>query len=196
MIAGNPFIFAIESEISVAYERLSRRALGFFAIHVGGRCYGIRTWDATALSAAFDGVVKRIARRGGHKAPAISGADAEAIVTAYIRAEYIDHDEEELFHGMRDGQFNNLIQLTGISWAPDGEEGFDDGSHVLQFDIGNSVRLIAFTRRSSPLLDPGSLRDVWLESKVFYDILQDWHDRFKAEWESLPKADNTIPFLQ
>jgi immunity protein 42 of polymorphic toxin system len=37
MIVGNPSIFAIESQITKAYESLSMRALGFFVVHIGGR---------------------------------------------------------------------------------------------------------------------------------------------------------------
>ena len=69
---------------------------------------------------------------------------------------------------------------------PDGDEAFDDGSYVLQFDLGDRVRLIAFKRPES-LVDPASVREVWLSSDTFYNALREWRDTFLAEWESLPK---------
>jgi hypothetical protein len=61
MMIGNPGIFAIESEISRAYERLGLRALGFFVLHVGGRRYGVYEPEATMLANSFDDVQERIA---------------------------------------------------------------------------------------------------------------------------------------
>jgi hypothetical protein len=58
MIVGDPSVFAIESEITRAYERLSFRALGYFVIYVCGRSYGVRAPDATMLACSFDAVEK------------------------------------------------------------------------------------------------------------------------------------------
>jgi hypothetical protein len=66
MIVGDPNIFAIESRVTLAYDRPSQLALGFFAIHVMGRCYGVRKPDATMLADPFNEAVKRIAMRGSH----------------------------------------------------------------------------------------------------------------------------------
>jgi hypothetical protein len=52
-----------------AYERLGFLALGFFVIHIGGRCYGVRAQDATMLACSFSKVERRIAERGLHTAP-------------------------------------------------------------------------------------------------------------------------------
>jgi hypothetical protein len=188
MIVGDPSCFALESEITHAYERLSLRALGYFVIHVGGRCYGVRSWDATMLSAAFDGVAKRIAMRGSHDAPSFSMVDSEALAKAFSRAIYVEHEKEELFFGMRDSDFTTSLYSNDLVWAPDGDEGFDDGSCVLQFDIEDKVRLIAFSRDTNPILDPESLREISIPAETFYAILQNWHDRFLEEWASFPKG--------
>jgi hypothetical protein len=37
-----------------------------------------------------------------------------------------------------------MIYLTRVAWAPDGDATFDDGTCILQLDIGDLVRLIAF----------------------------------------------------
>ena len=50
MIIGNLSIFAIESSITQAHNTLSQRALGFFAIHVGGRRFSVCEPDATMMS--------------------------------------------------------------------------------------------------------------------------------------------------
>ena len=187
MIVGDPSHFALESEITYAYERLSLRALGYLVIHVEGRCYGVRTWDATMLATVFDGVARRIAMRGSHTAPTISTGDSETLATAFSRAIYVEHEQNELFFEMRDADFITLLNSANLDWTGDGDEGFDDGSCVLQFDIGDEVRLIAFTRATNPILDRDSLREVLLPAENFYAILQNWHDRFLEEWTAFPK---------
>jgi hypothetical protein len=57
---------------------------------------------------------------------------------------------------------------------------------VLQLDVGDRVRLSVFNRPES-LVDPASVREVWLSSDTFYNDLREWRDTFMAEWESLPK---------
>jgi hypothetical protein len=193
MIVGDPSRFALESEITYAYERPSQRALGFFAIHIGGRCYGIRNWDATMLATVFDGVSRRVAMRGRHSAPNVCTTNSEVLATAFSRATYVDHEPEELFLGMRDTVFLSMINSAKLEWTGDGDEGFDDGSCVLQFDVEAEVRLIAFSRATNPIFDPETLRDVCIPADDFYAILQNWHDRFLAEWESLPK--DSTPYL-
>jgi hypothetical protein len=56
MLIGDPRSFAVESEISRAYLRLSSRALGYFVIHINGKSYGVKTADATMLAGSFDEV--------------------------------------------------------------------------------------------------------------------------------------------
>jgi hypothetical protein len=72
--------------------------------------------------------------------------------------------------------------------APDGDEAFEDGSYVLQFDVKNRVRLIAFKSDHSYSYDPGTLSDVWLAAEEFYGILKQWRDSFDSEWVSAPKS--------
>jgi hypothetical protein len=57
---------------------------------------------------------------------------------------------------------------------------------LLRADVGDRGRLIAFKRPES-LVDPNSVREVWLSSDTFYSALREWRDSFLAEWESLPK---------
>ncbi len=187
MICGDPQLFALESEISEAYERRSLMALGFFLIHLNGRAFGVRAKDATLLSAAFDGVARRIAERGKHRFPAVSASSASELATGYSRAGYVQHDAGERFLGMLDSEFNQALHSKNIVWAPDGEEGFDDGSCVLHLDVDDTVRLVGFSRAENPIFDPHSLRELYLPGDLFYQILKDWKEHFEREWNLLPK---------
>jgi hypothetical protein len=188
MIVGDPSTFAIESGITCAYERLSFRALGYFVLHVAGQTYGVRGPEATMLACSLDAVEKRLAERGNHTAPFAAEADAGKIVDAYWRA--IFNDEQELtYFGIPLMQFRDLFSASSrdCAWAPDGDEAFDDGTHVLQFDVGDRVRLIAF-RFPGCGCPPDKLTDVWIPADDFYSILQRWHDGFVAEWAAAPKT--------
>jgi hypothetical protein len=73
-------------------------------------------------------------------------------------------------------------------WAPDGDEAFDDWSHVLQFDVGGRVRLIGFRSNERGYHhDERTLADVWIDEGLFYRVLKQWRDAFLAEWECAPK---------
>lgn len=187
MIAGQTSTFAIESEITRAFGRPSQRGLGFFVIHIMGRRYGIKSPDATMLAVSFDEVGRRISGRGKHLAP-FADATATDIANAFTSAVYLDHTENETYFGMSEARFTELINSKRLLWAPDGDEAFDDGSYVLQFDVGDRVRLIAFNRPDW-LVDPASVREAWLAADCFYDILRQWREHFVAEWEALPKHD-------
>src|SRR5262249_5900052 len=141
-LVGDTSVFAIESEITVAYHRASFRALGFFTIYVRGKMFGFRKPDATMLACSFDAVETRLSNAGSHTFP-FGDADAASIVSAYEHALFIDDGTKSCF-GMSSQAFIELLHEKNIVWAPDGDEAFDDGSHILQFDIGDRVRLIAF----------------------------------------------------
>src|SRR6478672_7257374 len=143
MIVGTPSVFAIESSISRAYERLSLRALGFFIIHIGGRSYGRRTPDSTMLACSYDEVERRITRRGRHSVPFGAETDGAKIANAFRAVLYSDSPQGNYF-GLPFLTFRDMLQSSHIVWAPDGDEAFDDGSYILQFDIDDNVRLIAF----------------------------------------------------
>jgi hypothetical protein len=97
---------------------------------------------------------------------------------------WIANDGNVLRHESGSVHQDALLQIAGM--GPDGDEAFDDGSYVLQFDVGDRVRPIAFKRPES-LVNPTSVREVWLSSDTFDSALREWRDFFLAEWESLPK---------
>lgn len=189
MITGDPAIFAIESSITKAYERMGFRALGYFLIHVSNRVYGVRKPDATMLACSFDEVRRRIESRGKHTAPFAGIAGAGAIADA-VREAIFAPDPAESFFDIPLEEFRKLF-YTPISdrmWVPDGDEAFDDGSYVLQFDVDDSVRLIAFKSGADYRHDPATLKEAWLAADTFYQILERWRDAFEAEWASAPKV--------
>lgn len=190
MLIGDPSKFAIESCISIAYEELGARALGFFVIHIGGHCYGVREPDATWMANSFDEVEQRIARRGTHTAPFSTEPDAGKIADAFRDAIYAPDQENERFFAIPQPGFSDFFSCRNqdINWAPDGDEAFDDGSYVLQFDVEDRIRLIGFKIYEEGYHhNPATLSDVWLEADKFYGILQSWRDAFESERIAAPK---------
>ncbi len=184
MLIGDPLTFAIESEITKRWKGPSLGALGYFIIHVNAHCYGVKSPDATMLANSFGEVEARIAMRGRHTAP-FATADAFELADAYSRAIYIESREDELFLGMPEAQFTAAIYSRQLIWAPDGDEAFDDGSHVLQFDVDDRVRIVAFNRPDW-LPDPRSINEIWLPANDFYCTLEEWREGFQKQLSMLP----------
>lgn len=206
MLIGDPSEFAIESGISIAYEELVARALGYFVIHIGGRCYGVREPDATWMACSFDEVKRRLDERGAHTAPFSTEPDAGKIADAQYDARYGPDQGIKEFFGIPHPEFYDSFYSKHLEWSP-GDEEFDDGSSVFHFDVDDRVRLIGFRLKRceddyphDPTIpssykgefhryqhDPETLSDIWLEADKFYNILKTWRDAFEAEWKATPK---------
>lgn len=181
MLIGDPERFAIESQISCAYESLSQRALGYFALHIGGRRFGVVSPDATLLACSFDEVERRLEHRGQHHAP--EGLDLPL-------AELVERAETALYgwpdEGADDGELDSLssaIHRAHVLWAPDGDEAFDDSSRVLHFDEGERVRLIGW--KASVVAGRcvnTEHAEMTLAATEFYEVLAEWHERFWWQW--------------
>jgi Immunity protein 42 len=180
-IFGDPSIFAIESEINIPFEKLSQRALGYFVLYVEGNCYGNRSPDASMLACSFDAVDRRIANRGKHSLPFNLGSDPYRIADAVHAALYVEDRQDELFFGQSAQAFRDAMALSDVVWAPDGDAAFDDGSHVLQFDEGDEVRLIAFKNSDAPLELQGTVTKVCMNADRFYGLLETWQRGFEEE---------------
>jgi hypothetical protein len=191
MIIGDPTRFAIESGITNAYERAGILALGFFVLHIGGRRYGVYSPVATTLACAVESVKRRITDRGKHTTPFTSEPDAGKIADAVRLAVYAPDQEKESYFGIPQPEFIKLFytRSTDRLWGPDCDEAFDDGSQVIQFDVNDHVRLIAFKSIADGYHhDPHSLCDVWLSADNYYSILQQWLNDFEREWKAAPKV--------
>lgn len=180
MIVGDRTSFAIESEITKPFPRISQRGLGFFVIHIRGQAYGVQEPDASMLGCSFETVNGRLQRRGTHGVPFLAEIDASLIAEAYLDAVYRQTARIDYF-GLSHSAFVKALHESAITWAPDGDEAFDDGSHVLQLDVGNKVRLIAFRNTDSPEDVVGTLREEWLDADLFYGVLSRWSELFAAE---------------
>ena len=105
-------------------------------------------------------------------------------------SEYEEEVPGEKFLELSREQFHEATYAADLVWAPDGDEAFDDGSHILQFDIGDQVRLVAFKRDYEKRGGAMELREVWLNAPDFYAILKDCRDQFLKLWQSMPKVDS------
>ena len=190
MIVGDKQLFAIESEISTAYERLSFRALGYFLVYIGGKSYGVRYPEASMLACSYDEVQQRIARRGTHSAAFGYDEKAADIIEA-VAERYAPIEVPLSFFGLPAVEFHEILYRQKIPWIPDGDEAFDDGSCVLQFDVADQVRLIAYKLSETGRHhqhDPTTVTDVRLSATQFYGTLEKWLTEFNREWDSLPKV--------
>jgi hypothetical protein len=187
VIVGLRDKFAIESVITTANSNLGQRGLGHFLIYVNGHRYGVDDPEATMLAVSFDEVGRRFRERGRHTAP-FSKIDVAELASALVEALY-DADSTRLtYFGMPSSEFERTISGNRLMWAPDGDEAFDDGSWVFQFDVDDRVRLIAFRRLDSGSPDPMTLSELWLSSDEFYRVLEQWHSEFETEWSSFSKS--------
>ncbi|MCW3849387.1 immunity 42 family protein [Sphingomonas sp. LB-2] len=190
MIVGDPESFAIESAITMAIADTSQRALGFFIVHIRGSVFGVRTPDASMLACSFDEVKRRLDGRGTHRMPNLSGIDAPLVAEAVLDAIYGNSGRSSYF-GMTSSEFTDAIYGNRLIWAPDGDEAFDDGSHILQFDVEDRVRLLAFRNLDCRTDAINSLREAWIEGDAFYRVLADWSALFAEEWTGTLREANT-----
>lgn len=191
MIVGDCCVFAIESKITEAVERLSQLALGFFVIHVGRHAFGVRKPDASMLGCSFGEVEHRLQRRGTHLLPMLADVAAVDVAAAYLDAIYRDHPRTDYF-GLSQHQFTDALYSSGSIWAPDGDEAFDDGSHILQFDVGSRVRIVAFINTKSPDDLAGTISEQWMEADLFYAIISGWKTLFAIERSSRLEANSPL----
>lgn len=183
MLKGNPATLAIESQITRAYADPGQRALGCFLIHILGRSFGVRAPDATLLACSFDEVTGRLRRRGSHRV-AFSEQPSLDLVNAFIAVTYTEEGDEGTVLGMSSTQFRDAVADAGVVWAPDGDAAFDDGGHVLQFDVANGVRLIAFRTADRWEDVAASIVDLRLGADEFYGVLEMWACAFEDEWRA------------
>lgn len=178
--------FAIEAAIKEAYDSPSLMALGKFVIHVGDKSYGVTSSDATLLAVPFGAVRRRIAMRGRHCASFAEYGDAATLAHTLVVAVYWETGQSDMALGLRYSEIAKVLDDNFIDWGPDGDEAFDDGSHIYQFDVGDSVRIVACKQGADRVVD--CISELWLPSEEFYSILDDWQRQFDLEWRSLKKA--------
>ncbi|MBK8913135.1 MAG: hypothetical protein IPM64_00795 [Phycisphaerales bacterium] len=193
IVSGDRETFAIECTLTYAYERLGARALGMFVVHVGGLCFGVREPLATLLACAFDEVERRLATRGTHLADLSEHPDAAEIAAAFRGACY-DMAPADAYLGVPTQRIHESFHSGRIAYLSTvSDEAFDDGSYVLQFDVRDQVRVIAFRLNSEGRIAAETVRDVWLDADTFYGVLQQWRDSFLDTWRAMPKSPGYEP---
>ena len=141
------------------------------------------------LGCSFEEVEDRLGRRGAHKIQSLSDICADLIVEAFLDTIYREAGRDSYF-GNTKSEFENAIYDAHIQWAPDGDAAFDDGGYVLQFDVEDKVRLIAFRNMECPVDTANSIVEKWIDGDEFYGILSEWRDLFIADWSEKVRAAN------
>jgi Immunity protein 42 len=186
LLVGDVSRFVIETAIKESYDSESQMALGSFVVHVAGKSYGVSAADATLLAVPFCSIRRRIAMRGQHCAPFSKFRDATALVEALVSAVYRETRPHEMAFELSMIEIAKILDDNFIDWGPDGDESFDDGSHIYQFDVGDSVRIEACKNRND---DDLCLSEIWLPSDEFYGILDNWQRQFDLEWCTLRRGE-------
>jgi len=185
MLIGNPAIFAIESFINKVYPGRGCVALGYFVIHIASHVYGVRSPEASMLGCSLDAVQRRIEQRGCHLLPSASNFEASVIAESAHNAIYSDYPRDRLLDMARE-DFTESLYKREIVWAPDGDEAFDDSSHIIQIDEGDRARIIAFVNDENieSLLE--TVSEIYIPQDDFYAILEEWLRAFETELKNFP----------
>jgi hypothetical protein len=178
---GNSTMFHIRSGISKYYQSSGFLALGYFCISINGKQYGVYREDATWLANSYDSAKYRISRRGQHVIPIDMMGAGSDVAQSYIDAIYSDRSSRVEFCGLTREAFVDGIYACDVQCAPDGDRAFDDGTHGLQFDLGDRVRLIFFKYNDQYQLQEDTFSDVILDGEVFYGTLASWVAWFERE---------------
>lgn len=177
---GNKESFALESHIEAISPNASQVALGFFVIHLQSKEFGVRKPDATMLGCSIESVKERIQNRGRHLAPFGLELSAIALAQSVVEVLYADVREEEYF-GIDTASFERILEDGRLLWAPDGDEAFDDGSKVIQYDDHGYVRLIGFRYDGDFRVNPESFAEVTISAEEYYGVLSQWVEQVMTE---------------
>lgn len=184
---GDVNCFAIESHITKAYHRPGAFALGYFNIYLRGKRFGKTALDSTLLGCSHDEVKRRLSHRGMHRF-SFSNEDKCDLVTTYLNSRYWGKCELDV-RVINARAFDEEITSNELVWAPDGDQAFDDGSHVLQFDLDSRVRLLGFKNEPPSIFDCRSIVDIIIDSDIFYDILYMWAQAVEVERNALLESE-------
>lgn len=131
---GNKSFFALEIEINEIYYN-QFVGDGFFVIYIDNNCYGRREEYATT----FPGIIRQLEnclKSRVNSGITLENYSKENIAEGY----YLQHySEADLV-----AYDQNLLSKTKTLWEWSPDEAFDDGSHVIHFDDGDTTRIIGF----------------------------------------------------
>jgi hypothetical protein len=165
MVFGDRSTFAIDCEITSRHP--PHQALGKFVVYLAGRRFGVDDPEASMLANSIDAIGERILNRGLHIRRSFDATPAAAIANAYLSGTYR-------------GDVSEQVDWSTIIWVPDGDEAFDDGSHILQMDIGSSVRLIGF-QNTGDALTADDVVELTMLPDAFYSVLAQCVDWYRGQ---------------
>lgn len=186
IVVGNTNLFAIESNVSVFYQSKGQLALGYFVVYIRDVCYGVKLIDATLLACSFYQIDDILKKRTSHTL-LFSEVDAQDLADMYLAVIYAENSGDCLYFGKSAQEIKQILYESDVIWAPDGDAAFDDGSHILLFNFGHMVRLIAFKNSESYIAT--NLQELLIPSDSFYDILDEWKRQFESQLHSKRSPD-------
>lgn len=166
MLFGDRSTFAIDCEITS--RRPPHQALGKFVVYLAGRRFGVDEPEASMLANSIDAIEDRLRNRGLHQCRSLTSIPAVSIANAYLSETYLDVDAAA------------SVDWRPVVWAPDGDEAFDDGSHILQLDAGPSVRLIGF-QNTGDALAAEDIVELTILPDAFYSVLAQCADWYRGQ---------------
>ena len=184
MIIGNPYNFAIESEIVKAYSHPGFLGLGYFIVHVKNQTYGIRDDEATLLAGALGSMQEHLEWRGKHIAEFAGRLDSVLLSNLIYGSIYRDAEEVGWPYPLPQDEIektvikNNLLEKCF-------DQAFDDGSYLSIIDNEESTRVLAF--RSTSEYDVCDVSEAIIASDEFYSILESWTGSILRQWKSMKK---------
>lgn len=180
MIDVHTALFGIQTHIEAIHADPFPMALGYHRFRVGSNWYGSTEPDATALGCSRSAIAERLQRRGQHVYNALGEQEPDALMNAWMVSEYgKDYAPWTPVAGMGREELNDAIHSSHALMAPDGDAAFDDGSQILQFDVGEAVQLVA-ARLTGEVGWPVAvdLVGIRIPASEFYDCLADWLRQF------------------
>ncbi|MEN2711105.1 hypothetical protein ACQKOH_06405 [Sphingomonas sp. NPDC092331] len=182
ILTGDRTALAIESYVDEFIASRSQMGIGYFLIHAGGKRYGVEDPRACAMGSSYSEVLSRLRREGEHVLTFASRIDARDLAIHVVNHIYDRGFSEPVLPPEWKQEIDALLYANALIWAPDGDAAFDDGSHVLQIDDGDKVRIIAFVNADTQGELESSLADVTTERAHYYAVLREWAQKFELQW--------------
>lgn len=184
ILVGSCEYFAIESYADEFIASESQMAVGYFVIYADGKRYGVHNSRACVLGNSYDEVISRIKREGTHKFISSSQTDAIDLAIHVVNFIYDRGFQESAIQSEWKHELDEALYTNSLVWAPDGDAAFDDGSHVIQIDEGENVRIVAFVNAETQNELEESVADIRIERDAFYDMLRTWSKHFDCQWRN------------
>jgi hypothetical protein len=184
ILVGDVNIIAVESYVDQFLPAKGQLGVGYFIIHVAGRVFGVKDRRASVLGNSYYEVCERIGRRGKHDLSFSGQVDAKELSLSVLNILYDRGFKKFPLSTELETEMERVLYTSNIIWAPDGDEAFDDGSHVLQIDEGRHARVIALVNHETEDLTIDSIVELRISADEFYEILYSWSRKFEEEWRA------------